>query len=139
MRKENFIVNSTDYDGNQIRIECEGIDDKELAHFGGLDLFVKAARKLIASTDSPMSFPEKNGDNFIKEKVVGLLLNEIGELIRSTSIDPNFLEGMTNIELINEYLHQLNNNKEVVELLRSDELKIRKFKEEQLLEELNYE
>ena len=81
MKQSSFMINKADINGKWIQITCDGIDDNKLAHFGGLDLVLKAARVLIASTASSMSFPEKEGDYNIKEKVVGLLLNEVGELI----------------------------------------------------------
>jgi hypothetical protein len=56
------MINGTDKNGDDLRITCEGIDDKKLALFGGLDLYVKAARTLISATYQPMSFPEKEGD-----------------------------------------------------------------------------
>lgn len=128
MEKTNFTINSVDYHDNDICITCEGIDDQKLAHFGGLDLTLKAARVLIASTQSPMSFPEKNGDHYIREKVVGLLLNEVGELLRNTSHDSEYLDGYTNIELVKEYLGELLQNKVVSSLIETDEAEIRKFK-----------
>lgn len=48
MEKSGFQVNGVDRKGNDITIRCEGVDDKELAHFGGLDLHVKAKKCLLA-------------------------------------------------------------------------------------------
>jgi len=130
LEKHNFSIRSADYNGNDISITCEGIDDEKLAHFGGLDLYLKAARVLIASTQSPMSFPEKNGDYNIRRKVVGLLINEIGELIRNSSPDEEYLTGYSNIELVEEYLQELKNDTNLKEIIEQDESLIRKYKED---------
>lgn len=117
-----------DYQGNPISITCEGVDDQKIAHFGGLDLTVKAARIMIGATYGPMAFPEKNGDSLIAEKVVGMLLNEIGELIRSKSFDSDTLENYSNIDLIKGYIEDLAGNKDLQNFIESDEADIREYR-----------
>ncbi|MCY9666428.1 hypothetical protein M5X11_15905 [Paenibacillus alginolyticus] len=130
MERTNFTINAADYSGQPITISCDGVDDNKLAHFGGLDLAVKAARQLISSTQGPMSFPEKNGDYDIRSKVVALLLNEVGELIRNTSMEPEFLDGVSNIELVKDFIiESLPKNREINKLLEEDDLLIKQYKE----------
>ncbi|PFN76548.1 hypothetical protein COJ85_32510 [Bacillus sp. AFS076308] len=38
-------------DVNNLKITGEGVDDQELAHFGGLDLHVKATKMMIINTN----------------------------------------------------------------------------------------
>ncbi|WP_391558954.1 hypothetical protein [Robertmurraya sp.] len=120
MEQSNFTINSIDRKGEPIKITCEGIDDQQLAHFGGLDLAVKAARTLIAATNNPMSFPEKEGDYYISDKVVALLLNEVGELIRNTSPEPDYIADISNIELVKDFLEHLPENREVTQVIEED-------------------
>lgn len=61
MEKSGFEVHGVDRKGNDIMIKCEGVDDQELAHFGGLDLHVKATKMLIGDSQNGMSFSEKEG------------------------------------------------------------------------------
>ncbi|OLN21324.1 hypothetical protein BTO30_15550 [Domibacillus antri] len=99
MEKSNFMIHSTDRKGHELKISVEGTDDKELAHFGGLDLHVKATKAMIADI-SPLHFPEKEGDHLIREKVAALYLNEVGEFLRNTSLDPEMLESYSNFDLV---------------------------------------
>lgn len=135
MKHSNFTINSTDYADQPIKITCEGVDDKKLAHFGGLDLTVKAARSLIAATHHPMSFPEKEGDYSIRDKVVALLLNEVGELIRNTSINHDHLENTSNIDLVKVFLDTLNENPDVTKILKEDNELLRLAEERERAEE----
>lgn len=125
MEKSNFVLNSVDRKGDGLKISCEGIDDQELAHFGGLDLHVKATKTMISNTNG-MSFAEKAGDYIINEKVISLYLNEVGELIRSTSDEPDYLKGISNIELVKNFLEHLDDNPELVQIIEKDNWLIKK-------------
>ncbi|RKJ75040.1 hypothetical protein D7X33_18380 [Butyricicoccus sp. 1XD8-22] len=109
-----------DRNGNELEIHIKGIDQKELAHFGGLDLMVNATKYMIGASANPMVFPEKAGDYNINYKVIALYLNEIGELIRTTSSESEFLENISNIELVSNFMGFLSENKEVVALIDKD-------------------
>lgn len=120
MEQSNFTLNGVDKNGHALKITCEGIDDKELAHSGGLDLIVKATKHMISSTNNPMDFPEKEGDYLISDKVIALYLNEIGNLIRNTSSEPEYLENISNIELVKSFIEHINENPEVAALVKKD-------------------
>lgn len=129
MEHSNFTINGVDRTGADIKITCEGIDDQSLAHFGGLDLVLKAARQLISATHNPMSFPEKEGDYDISDKVVALLLNEVGELIRNTSIDPEHFKDTTNIELVKDFMERIHENQALFKIIEMDNNIIREANE----------
>lgn len=124
MEKSWFELNDVDRRGNDIQIKCEGVDDKDLAHFGGLDLHVKAVKTLIANANG-LSFPEKEGDFNIGDKVVALYLNEIGELIRSLSPEPDFLSEYTNMDLVEDFMKHWKENKEIVDIIERDQIMIK--------------
>ncbi|WP_416150248.1 hypothetical protein ACM26V_04475 [Salipaludibacillus sp. HK11] len=119
MEKNTSVINTTDRKGNDLKITVDGFDDRELAHFGGLDLHVKATKNMISNTNG-MSFPEKDGDFLITDKVAVLYINEIGEMLRNNSLDPEYLEDYSNIELIKEFLNNVDENKEVLNVLEKD-------------------
>ncbi|OIJ09404.1 hypothetical protein BKP35_16230 [Anaerobacillus arseniciselenatis] len=129
MDKGMSVINTVDRKGNNLKITVEGVDDQELAHFGGLDLHVKAAKAMIGNTDG-MTFPEKHGDIFIAEKVAALYLNEIGEMLRNSYDDPEYLEELTNIELVKDFFNRIHENKEVLEVVEKDNLLISKSRNE---------
>lgn len=129
MEHSNFTINGVDRTGVDIKITCEGIDDQSLAHFGGLDLVLKAARQLISATHNSMSFPEKEGDYDISDKVVALLLNEVGELIRNTSIDPGHIKDTSNIELVKDFMERIHENQALFKIIEMDNNIIREANE----------
>ncbi|RIW27628.1 hypothetical protein D3H55_22835 [Bacillus salacetis] len=128
MEKSWFELNDVDRKGNDIKIKCEGIDDKELAHFGGLDLHVKAVKTLISNANGT-SFPEKEGDYSIGDKVVALYLNEIGELIRNLSSERDYLDGYTNMELVENFMEHWKENQEVLSVVQRDDALIKQDNE----------
>lgn len=130
MEKSGFEVHIVDRKGNDIMIKCEGIDDKELAHFGGLDLHVKAIKTLIGGSQNGMSFPEKEGDYNIGSKVVALYLNEVGELLRNLSIDSDFLTDYSNMDLVRMFLENELKNPEIVKVIEKDNAEILQEREE---------
>ncbi|WP_342545425.1 hypothetical protein [Lysinibacillus sp. FSL K6-4013] len=130
MEKGWFEVHSVDRKGNDIMIKCEGVDDQELAHFGGLDLHVKATKTLISDSQNGMSFPEKEGDYNIGNKVVALYLNEVGELLRNLSIDSDYLTEYSNIDLVKMYLENELKNPEIVRVIEKDNAEIQQEREE---------
>ncbi|NRD76600.1 hypothetical protein HPT25_03730 [Bacillus sp. BRMEA1] len=130
MEKGWFEVHSVDRKGNDIMIKCEGVDDRELSPFGGLDLHVKATKTLISDSQYGMSFPEKEGDYNIVNKVVALYLNEVGELLRNLSIDSDYLTGYSNIDLVKMYLENELKNPEIVRVIEKDIAEIEQEREE---------
>ncbi|PLS14923.1 hypothetical protein CVD28_25745 [Bacillus sp. M6-12] len=133
MEKDSLYLQTVDRKGNPLTISVEGVDEQELAHFGGLDLHVNATKAMISDTNG-MSFPEKEGDFLIKDKVAALYLNEIGEMLRNESPEPSLLAGITNIELVKEFLNQPL-AKEVEGLIAKENDLIRKDKEARKKEE----
>ncbi|WCF11521.1 hypothetical protein NDS46_31685 (plasmid) [Paenibacillus thiaminolyticus] len=133
MNQSSFLIEDTDIKGNAIKISCEGVDDKKLAHFGGLDLHVKAARTLISATYSPMDFPEKEGDFNVGIKVVALLLNEIGELIRNVNLDDR--TDVSNYDLVREFLEDAEVNPVIKKMVDEDNSLNRRYKERMREEE----
>jgi hypothetical protein len=119
MEKSYFKVHDVDDKGNKITITCEGVDDQQLAHFGGLDLHVKAVKTLIRNTNGT-DFARKAGDFFIEDKVIALYLNEIGRLIRNFSDEREWLKDYSNMELVQNFLEHWQDNSEIVELVNAD-------------------
>ncbi|MCS1391196.1 hypothetical protein NXZ77_06410 [Lysinibacillus boronitolerans] len=130
MEQRGFEVHSVDRKGNDIMIRCEGVDDQELAHFGGLDLHVKATKALIGDSQNGMSFPEKEGDYEIGSKVVALYLNEIGELLRNLSFDPEYLSEYSNIDLVKIFLENELKNPAIANVIEKDNVEIQQEREE---------
>lgn len=128
MEKSYFEKNAKDRKGNDLFIRCEGVDDKHLASFGGLDLHVKATKEMISDINST-SFAEKEGDYEILNKVIALYLNEIGELIRNSSMEPECLDGYTNIQLVEAFLKNIKENPTIVKVIENDNEEIKKEKE----------
>ncbi|WP_288586014.1 MULTISPECIES: hypothetical protein [Lysinibacillus] len=130
MEQRGFEVHSVDRKGNDIMIRCEGVDDQELAHFGGLDLHVKATKVLISDSQNRMSFPEKEGDYEIGSKVVALYLNEIGELLRNISFDPEYLSKYSNVDLVKTFLENELKNPAIANVIEKDNVEIQQEREE---------
>lgn len=130
MEKSRFELHSVDRKGNDIMIKCEGIDEHELAHFGGLDLHVKATKTLISDSQNGMSFPEKEGDYGIGSKVVALYLNEIGELIRNLSVEPEYLSDYSNTDLVKDFLENELKNPAIAKVIEKDNAEIQQEREE---------
>jgi hypothetical protein len=128
MEKSFFEINTVDRKGNDLYIRCEGVDDKHLASFGGLDLHVKATKEMISDINST-SFVEKDGDYEITNKVIVLYLNEIGELIRNSSMEPEYLDGYTNIQLVEDFLKNIKENPAIVKVIENDNEEIKNEKE----------
>jgi hypothetical protein len=120
-----FELNSLDRKGNEISISVKGVDDQELAPFGGLDLHIKAVRTLIANTNGT-DFAKDNGDFAIEGKVFALYLNEIGELIRNLSLDKSMLKNVSNMDLVKHFMDNWHKDQELVELIEKDNEDIRK-------------
>jgi hypothetical protein len=114
----NFEVNAVDNLGNPFKIKCEGVDDNELAHFGGLDLHVKAVKILIENTNG-MSFAESAGDYSIKDKVTALYLNQIGQFIKDNLLNGE-VDDVDNMELVKHFLDEWYKNKEVVGVIEQE-------------------
>lgn len=121
-------INTKDRFGNDLTISYSGVDQRELAHFGGLDLHVTATKEMI-SDSSGLSFPEKEGDFLIREKVAALYLNEIGEFLRYSSIDSDMFEGYTNIDLVKDFLKNLD-HPDVLRVIKKDDELMQKQTEE---------
>lgn len=136
MEESSFTIQSNDFKGNDIKITCEGINQQELTHFGGLDLYVAAARTLIESTQSAMSLPEKEGDHHINAKVIGLLINEIGDLVRYSYFN-NYegLEDMSSIELVKMFIDDIPQMPVVKSLLDKDDQLLKESDEEERKQE----
>jgi hypothetical protein len=121
----NFEIRDIDRKGNDLSIIIKGVDDNELAHFGGLDLHVKAVKNLIGSTNGT-DFAKDNGDYAIEGKVFALYLNEIGELMRNLSMDRDMLKGVSNMDLVKHFMAHWHEDKELVEIIENDNEEIRK-------------
>ncbi|PKG46532.1 MULTISPECIES: hypothetical protein [unclassified Planococcus (in: firmicutes)] len=121
MEKSNAILKGHDRKGNMLEIEYKGVDYKELAHFGGLDLHVNTTKHLISSTLESISFAEKEGDFLIGDKVAALYLNEIGEFYRHCHSNPDAWEGMSNIEVIQYFIKEQVSVREVEAIIKNDE------------------
>lgn len=128
MEHSNILINTKDRKEKELKITIEGFDDKELAHFGGLDLHVKATKHMIGDTNG-MSFPEKEGDYLIAQKVAALYLNEIGEMLRSTSLDSDYLDDISNLELVKTFLDTIGSEKSVMRIIEQDNAEIQEEKE----------
>jgi hypothetical protein len=126
MKKSSYTMHHSDRKGYSLTISVHGTDDQELAHFGGLDLHVKATKYMI-SDNATLSFPEKDGDSLIHEKVAALYLNEVGELLRSKAY-PDRLESYSNFDLVQMFL-QDRQPLEVQRLIDADNELIRQDKE----------
>jgi hypothetical protein len=127
-----FEVNSADHLGNPIKITCVGVDDNELAHFGGLDLHVKAVKILIQNTHG-MSFAEQAGDFNITDKVIALYLNQIGQFIKDNSSDD--VENVSNMDLIKYFMDDMSKNKAVMEVIDRENQRNAAIAEEQRKED----
>jgi hypothetical protein len=133
MELESFTLNSVDRKGNKIRIECEGVDDKELAHFGGLDLTVKAIKTMIGNIHGT-DFARDNGDYAIEDKVIALILNEVGSAIRYLSLNSSMLKDYSNMDLVKNFMEHWETNKEVVEVIEKDN-ELMRLEEEEIKKE----
>jgi hypothetical protein len=125
MEYSKFELRDIDRKGNEISITVKGVDDHELAHFGGLELHIKAVKTLIANTEGT-DFARDNGDFAIEGKVFALYLNEIGELIRNLSLDRDMLKNATNMDLVKNFMDHWHEDKELVTLIEKDNEEIRK-------------
>jgi hypothetical protein len=132
MEKSNFLIQYRDRKGNDMKFTVEGVDDKDLANFGGLDLHVKAVKALIHNTDG-MNFAEQEGDYLINDKVIALYLNEIGHFIRQLSIHQELIKDISNLELVKNFIETLDEKDEVMELVKQDTLLMQKEEEEELI------
>ena len=125
-----FEAHDVDRRGNDLFISVKGVDDRELAHFGGgLDLHVKAVKNLISNTNGT-DFARDNGDFAIEGKVFALYLNEIGELMRNFSPDPDMLDGISNMDLVKNFMEHWHEDKELVVIVEKDNEEIRKEREQ---------
>ncbi|MCP1161307.1 hypothetical protein [Bacillus infantis] len=121
--KSQATIYTKDRFGDDLTIQFSGIDRQHLAHFGGLDLHVTATKALISDIDG-LSFPEKEGDYLIREKVAALYLNEIGQLLRESSMDSEMLKQLTNIEIVKDFINNL--HPDVFNIIKKDNDLIRK-------------
>lgn len=130
MKKETneAIISTRDRRGNDLTIRYTGVNQRELAHFGGLDLHVTATKEMISEVNG-LTFPEKEGDHLIREKVAALYLNEVGEFLRNSFFDTDILEGYSNIELVKNFLNELD-HPEVLDLIHKDNELIQLEKDE---------
>ncbi|WP_251554000.1 hypothetical protein [Neobacillus muris] len=123
-----FEAHDVDRRGNDLFISVKGVDDRELAHFGGLDLHVKAVKNLISNTNGT-DFSRDNGDFAIEGKVFALYLNEIGELMRNLHVDSDMLNGISNMELVKNFMEHWHEDNELVAIVEKDNEEIRKERE----------
>ncbi|PFP29424.1 hypothetical protein COJ96_11005 [Bacillus sp. AFS073361] len=114
-----FEITDVDRKGNDLSITIKGVDDNELAHFGGLDLHVKAVKNLIGNTNGT-DFARDNGDFSIEGKVFALYLNEIGELMRNFSPDRQMLKDISNMDLVKNFMEHWQEDKELVAIIEKD-------------------
>lgn len=120
-----FEISDIDRKGNDLSITIKGVDDNELAHFGGLDLHVKAVKNLIGNTNGT-DFARDNGDFAIEGKVFALYLNEIGELMRNFSPERDMLKSVSNMDLVKNFMEHWHEDRELVAIIEKDNEEIRK-------------
>jgi hypothetical protein len=121
------ILEITSYDRNEnhLFISIKGVDEHELAEFGGLDVQVKAVKHLITNISRVDFSPPK--DRFPTErKIFALYLNEIGELMRNFSLDQEKLKDISNMDLVKRFLEQWQEESELVALIEKDNEEMRK-------------
>ncbi|MCM2534241.1 hypothetical protein NDK43_20160 [Neobacillus pocheonensis] len=69
-------IQTRDYsqeDLNNLKITGEGVDDQELAHFGGLDLHVKVTKMMISNTNG-LDFAKKSRRLFSYKRIESINL-----------------------------------------------------------------
>jgi hypothetical protein len=118
-------ITSYDRNENHIFISIKGVDEQELAEFGGLDVQVKAVKHLIQNISRVDFSPPK--DNYPTErKVFALYLNEIGELMRNLSLYQEELKDISNMELVKHFMEQWQGESELVAIIEKDNEEMRK-------------
>jgi hypothetical protein len=117
----------TSYDRNEYHlfISIKGVDEKELAEFGGLDVQVKAVKHLIQNI-SRLDFSPPNDNYPTERKTFALYINEIGELMRNLSLDQEKLKELSNMDLVKRFMDQWQEESEIVAIIEIDNEEIRK-------------
>jgi hypothetical protein len=117
--------NSLDRQGNDLFISIDGVDDKILTLFSGLDLQMKAVKHLIHNTVRSDIDQEKGGD-FAERKMFALYLNEIGELMRNLSTDSQELKEISNMDLVKHFMNHWQEDRVLIDVVEKDNEEIRK-------------
>jgi hypothetical protein len=119
---------SLDRQGNDLFINIDGVDDKILTLFSGLDLQMKAVKHLIHNTVRS-DFDQENEGYPTERKMFALYLNEIGELMRNLSTDPHGLEGISNMDLVKHFMDHWQEDRVIIDVIEKDNEEIRKESE----------
>jgi hypothetical protein len=119
---------SLDRQGNDLFISIDGVDDKILALFSGLDLQMKVVKHLIHNTVRS-DFDQEKGGYPTERKMFALYLNEIGELMRNVSTDSHRLEEISNMDLVKRFMDHWHEDRELIDVIKKDNEEIRKEEE----------
>jgi hypothetical protein len=118
-------ITSYDRQENHIYIWVKGVDDRELAEFGGLDVQVKAVKHLISNL-SRLDFHQEKGEYPIERKIYALYLNEIGKLMRNLLLDQERIKGISNMDLVKQFMAHWQEESELVAVIDKDNEEIRR-------------
>jgi hypothetical protein len=129
---------SLDRQGNDLFISIDGVDDKILTLFSGLDLQMKAVKHLIHNTVRS-DFDKENDGYPTERKMFALYLNEIGELMRNLSTDPHGLEEISNMDLVKHFMDHWQEERELIDVIEKDKEEIRKESEKYMMFRNNIE
>jgi hypothetical protein len=119
---------SLDRQGNDLFISIDGVDDKILTLFSGLDLQMKVVKHLIHNTVRS-DFDQEKGGYPTERKLFALYLNEIGELMRNLSTDPDRLVEISNMDLVKRFMGHWHEDRELIDVIEKDNEEIRKEEE----------
>jgi hypothetical protein len=119
---------SLDRQGNDLFISIDGVDDKILTLFSGLDLQMKAVKHLIHNTVRS-DFDQEKGGYPTERKLFALYLNEIGELMRNLSANSDRLEEISNMDLVKRFMDHWHEDRELIDVIEKDNEEIRKESE----------
>jgi hypothetical protein len=120
--------NSLDRQGNDLFIYIDGVDDKILTLFSGLDLQMKAVKHLIHNTVRS-DFEQEKGGYPTERKMFALYLNEIGELMRNLSTDSQELKEISNMDLVKHFMDHWQEDRVIIDVIEKDNVEIRKESE----------
>jgi hypothetical protein len=116
---------SLDRQGIDLFISINGVDDKILTLFSGLDLHMKVVKHLIHNTVRS-DFDHEKGGYPTERKMFALYLNEIGELMRNLSTDSHRLEDISNMDLVKHFMDHWQEDYVLIETIGKDNEEISK-------------
>lgn len=114
-----------DKKGNEFSITVEGTGETNVSNSVRLNLHINATRAMIADTVI-LTKDESQKDLDISEKVIALYLNEIGQLIRHTSIHSDLLNRKSNFHLVKDFLYHIQNNEDIKAIIDLDNMELKR-------------